>query len=73
MGNAGGLRALGFFYPPSNFVFKAWKTNWNKESASAGCSVEKGRAGSENQELVGQAWVAAHKHRTDRCHSGPVA
>lgn len=40
---AQGLKAWVFSYPPSNFVFKAWKTDSTEGSASAGCSVEKGR------------------------------
>lgn len=35
---------------PSNFVFKAWKTNSSEGSASAGCSSEKGRAGGGSKE-----------------------
>lgn len=36
---------------PSNFVFKAWKTNSSEGSASARCSMEKGRAGAGSKEL----------------------
>lgn len=51
--NAQGLRALVFFYPLSDFVFKAWKTNSSKGEASAGCIMERGSVGRESKELEG--------------------
>lgn len=48
---AQGQKAWVFSYPPSNFVFKAWKTNSTGGSASAGCSTEKAREGGGSKGL----------------------
>lgn len=68
-------RAWVFSYPPSNFVFKAWKTNSTDGSASAGCTWR--RAGGQWKPR-GWVWGMtpdwSQRGPSDRqVHSGQIA
>lgn len=72
---AQGRKAWVFSYPPSNFVFKAWKTNSSVGSASAGCSTEKARegGGSKGLDVGREPKPEPRGHPTRQVFSGQTA